>query len=280
MMLNSSWQALSVTQSSRAHLSVPRISLRQAASSNMLLEHTIPLRWVASKLEKHQHQGHDARKQTSFLALVLMAHIGILIFIMQPTASLPLKQESAPMMVSIVDFKHEKQTPEQPSVPEVVPVIKPNKPVKTRPLPVVERIVEPITDQTTFQATTQESAVDKTTPTNSTPVKVEVASSAVSKPAVEEKEEPPKFGVAYLNNPEPEYPRLSRRMGEQGKVLLKVLVNASGLPATVDIAKSSGYERLDQAALQAVKSWKFEPARKGGVALSAYAMVPVSFVLD
>jgi len=90
---------------------------------------------------------------------------------------------------------------------------------------------------------------------------------------------PPSFNADYLDNPAPAYPPLARRMGEVGRVLLRVHVEASGLPSTVEIRTSSGSERLDHAALEAVKRWKFVPARQGDKAVAAYVVVPISFNL-
>ena len=90
----------------------------------------------------------------------------------------------------------------------------------------------------------------------------------------------PRFDAAYLNNPRPEYPRIARRMGEQGRVLLNVFVNAAGNPEKVEIRASSGHARLDQAAREAVQRWKFVPARRGNEPVSAWVIVPVSFVLE
>ena len=90
----------------------------------------------------------------------------------------------------------------------------------------------------------------------------------------------PRFDAAYLNNPRPEYPRIARRMGEQGRVLLNVLVNAAGNAEKVEIRTSSGHARLDQAAREAVQRWKFVPARRGDEAISAWVIVPISFVLE
>ncbi len=92
--------------------------------------------------------------------------------------------------------------------------------------------------------------------------------------------EPPKFGAAYLNNPAPEYPALARRKGEQGRVLLKVLVSETGLAQKVQIDTSSGYDRLDQSAVEAVKKWSFIPARRSNQAVSAYVLVPIKFSLN
>lgn len=92
--------------------------------------------------------------------------------------------------------------------------------------------------------------------------------------------EPPKYGAAYLNNPAPEYPALARRKGEQGRVLLKVLVSETGLAQKVQIDTSSGYNSLDQSAVEAVKKWSFIPARRSNQAVSAYVLVPIKFSLN
>lgn len=84
----------------------------------------------------------------------------------------------------------------------------------------------------------------------------------------------------YLNNPKPSYPRLSKRMGEQGEVRLRVLVAADGRVASVQLSRSSGYERLDEAALESVKQWRFKPATQGGEPLETWVEVPVKFVLE
>ena len=89
-----------------------------------------------------------------------------------------------------------------------------------------------------------------------------------------------RFDAAYLNNPAPRYPTLSRRRGEQGRVLLQVRVDAHGLPQQVEIHQGSGYERLDEAALEAVRRWRFIPARRGDEAITASVRVPIVFHLD
>jgi protein TonB len=99
---------------------------------------------------------------------------------------------------------------------------------------------------------------------------------AVAEPAIE----PPRFGAAYLNNPAPTYPPLSRRTGEQGRVLLKVLVSENGLAESVQLDSSSGYEKLDRAAIEAVKKWSFVPAKRSNQPVSAYVLVPVKFSLS
>lgn len=112
------------------------------------------------------------------------------------------------------------------------------------------------------------------------PTATPVEKKLVEEKRVEERIEPPRFGVAYLNNPAPDYPAMSRRVAEEGRVLLKVLVSASGGAETIQIEKTSGYSRLDSAAIEAVKKWQFIPAKKAGQTLSAYVLVPVKFSLN
>lgn len=90
----------------------------------------------------------------------------------------------------------------------------------------------------------------------------------------------PSSNAAYLNNPRPSYPATSRRMGEQGKVLLRVLVDENGLPQQIEIKQSSGFERLDKAALASVQRWRFVPGKRNGIAEAMWNIVPVNFVLE
>lgn len=90
-------------------------------------------------------------------------------------------------------------------------------------------------------------------------------------------ESEPVFNADYLNNPAPVYPSQAKRANIQGKVLLNVMVNAEGKAAKVDVSKSSGSSVLDQAALAAVKEWRFIPAVKRGRAVQANVIVPVDF---
>ncbi len=78
----------------------------------------------------------------------------------------------------------------------------------------------------------------------------------------------------------PVYPEQARRRGEQGRVLLRVSVNASGMAAGVSLAASSGSASLDAAALAAVREWRFVPATRNGRPVPATAEVPVQFRLE
>nr|MCU0972664.1 TonB family protein [Burkholderiales bacterium] len=91
---------------------------------------------------------------------------------------------------------------------------------------------------------------------------------------------PPSFRAGYLRNPEPQYPSASRRLGEQGTVQLRVLVSADGHAAHVDVHRSSGFPRLDDAAAAAVRDWRFVPAKRGTTPVEAHVIVPIVFKLE
>ena len=90
----------------------------------------------------------------------------------------------------------------------------------------------------------------------------------------------PSSKASYLNNPRPQYPPMSKRLGETGTVMLKVLVGADGAAKDVLIHKSSGFERLDVAALEAVRKWRFVPGTRLGVPEDMWFNVPVKWVLN
>ncbi len=81
------------------------------------------------------------------------------------------------------------------------------------------------------------------------------------------------------NNPQPSYPAISKRLGEQGKVLLRVFIDEQGRPQKVEVKQSSGYDRLDRQAQDAVLRWRFVPGKRGGVP-EAMWNVPINFVLE
>ncbi|MEO5558481.1 MAG: energy transducer TonB [Dokdonella sp.] len=75
----------------------------------------------------------------------------------------------------------------------------------------------------------------------------------------------------------PKYPVQALRLHQQGTVVLKVLVGTDGRPQEVTVEKSSGSRILDQAAIEAVKGWMFNPGMKNGQPAPGYALVPISF---
>jgi protein TonB len=90
----------------------------------------------------------------------------------------------------------------------------------------------------------------------------------------------PAESVQYLVPPAPVYPRLSRRQGETGRVLVRVYIDEAGLPRSVQLSASSGHGRLDDAALQAVQQARFKPYAENGRPTGGWAFIPLTFDLE
>ena len=90
----------------------------------------------------------------------------------------------------------------------------------------------------------------------------------------------PSSDADYLQNPPPPYPAISRRLNEQGKTTVRVLIGADGQPQRAETAKSSGFTRLDEAAVTTVMRWRFVPGKRGGVAEAMWFNVPINWVLE
>lgn len=172
-------------------------------------------------------------------------------------------EEAAPLFVSFIAAPPAPEIKAPPPTPE---------PLKPKHAPRLISTPQPSASpmQTPPQPVHEEPVAEITPPTPPAP----------PAPAPAAPITPPNFVAAYLDNPAPEYPRLSRRMKESGTTLLRVLVSPEGRSAQVELNQSSGYERLDQAAVEAVRRWRFVPARQGEQAVSAWVLVPINFQLE
>jgi protein TonB len=157
----------------------------------------------------------------------------------------------------------------QPDPPQPKPVVKP-KPVqpKAAPPPVIAAASP---GPSAFEVPAEPAKVEPAPPP--APV-APVAAIAPPVPVV-----PPSFNADYLQNPAPAYPVISRRLGEEGRVVLRVYVDPGGLPARVELRTSSGHSRLDDVALETVRKWKFVPAKQGAQPVAAWVLVPIFFSL-
>lgn len=84
----------------------------------------------------------------------------------------------------------------------------------------------------------------------------------------------------YKVNPKPKYPMVARRKGYEGSVLLRIWVLESGGVGKIELEKSSGFDVLDNSALDAVKDWVFIPGMRNGVPISSWVTVPIKFQLS
>ncbi|MBF6632096.1 MAG: energy transducer TonB [Comamonas sp.] len=172
--------------------------------------------------------------------------------------------------------------PPVPEPPEPTPAPSKPKPApkpvqKTPPLPKAITDPTPAPDAPTGTLESELAPLAEATPP--APPAPVAAPTAPAKPSGAEVQLP-SSNAAYLNNPRPSYPSISRRMGEQGKVMLRVLVDENGLPQQIELKESSGYDRLDKAALASVQRWRFVPGKRNGVPEAMWNIVPVNFVLE
>ena len=96
---------------------------------------------------------------------------------------------------------------------------------------------------------------------------------------VPQKVELPSSNADYLHNPEPVYPPMSKRRNEQGRVVIRVLVGADGTAQKAEVKVSSGFERLDKAALETVLGRRYVPGTRGGVPEAMWLDAPFEFKL-
>lgn len=160
--------------------------------------------------------------------------------------------------------------------PKPKPKPKPEPKPKPKPEPRPEPIPEPVTTESQT-AISEETAppveeASRPPPPASAPNRADRVDPA---PVVAAR-----FDAAYLNNPTPSYPQLSRRMREEGKVQLRVFVTPEGEAGEIELYQTSGYGRLDKSALEAVARWKFVPAKQGGTPIGAWVIVPIVFHLE
>ena len=87
-------------------------------------------------------------------------------------------------------------------------------------------------------------------------------------------------GPELLEPPAPGYPRLSKRNAESGRVMVRVFIDTAGLPRNVQVSSSSGFVRLDDAAVAAVQKARFKPCTENGQPTAAWTIVPIHFELE
>jgi protein TonB len=158
------------------------------------------------------------------------------------------------------------------------PPTPPVKATKPSPSPLTPQPQPSALQPSPNQTDTKPNAPQTTTPATASAT-IAAASPAATSPAPA-KVELPTHVATYLQNPKPDYTALSVRRGEQGQVVLNVLIGVDGRAQKGEIVKSSGFERLDAAALATVLRWRYVPGKRGGVPEEMWFKVPLAFVLD
>ncbi len=205
-------------------------------------------------------QALPLRPRHALLLLVVVLHALVLFL-----ALLPRAPDRRPVPIPAIDAQviAENPTPLQPPPEQPLTLERPHIDLITPDIPITE------------------STPDAPSASPPTPAAAVAAVATASKKHADPPEPvtPPRFDAAYLNNPAPIYPMSSRRVHEQGTVTLRVRVSQVGTALEVLLEHTSGSSHLDDAAMEAVRRWRFTPAMRGRESVEAWVLVPVQFEL-
>lgn len=242
------------------------------ASSNSKLTKTMTLRSSGMFGKLLTKQRTVKMLALSSFLVVLLHGLG-LIWLCLPAEQLAPARPIA-MEVTIIPVSAPKPKLAPPPPPPPAPAKVKPAPKKTQPKPALKKApaVQEPTDFSSKQAVFEAQAVTQNTTTAAT---ADLAPPTKIEPFIEAN-----ISADYSENPTPDYPSLAKSMGWQGKVMLKVQVSEEGLSAAVEIERSSGYEILDESAVEAIKQWRFTPAKHGETPIASSVIVPIIFTLQ
>lgn len=217
----------------------------------------------------------DVRRLRYTAGLVLVAHglmMGLIIWA-EPTAVAPPRP--LPIQVSLLSAGPVPLPPMPSNVRSVTAPPPVSRPPPPAPIPSPRRdsppepAVESAVQSPSVAAAAEARPAEATAPAvaSSSAPSVAVSRGPQTAPSVaspEQGDRQPSVDASFRGNRVPDYPPMSRRLGEQGVVILRVLISAEGRAVDVRLLRSSGSERLDRSAMEAIREWRFIPASRGG----------------
>jgi periplasmic protein TonB len=231
----------------------------------------------AVSLSLHDEMSNVFAQRTLKLALVLGLHAavaGLIMHMPQISAAkyIPAHLEARPMEVSFVQMQSAAKAPQpvQPAKPHVEPA----KPPK-RNVPYAAPHSEPVIPRPALAATPSAAPITAPSPTSIKEDASQAATAPKSTPLIAAH-----VDANYSQKTPPTYPTMSRRLHEEGKVQLLVDVSPKGDVESILVKQSSGFPRLDDVALNTVRTWRFVPAHRGDIAVADSVVVPILFKLN
>lgn len=202
------------------------------------------------------------------LIFVIAVHAGLLYFLFKQQFIPPPKQLETLLVNFIPAARPKEETqPQPPAPPKAEPVKKPKSRQIVAETPVVSEN-EPVA--LSFQPEPAPEPVAMAEPSPAPAPQMPAGPVTLSS----------ELSVACPQLNAPAYPALSRRLGEEGKLVLRVELDEKGHVAQAQIVDSSGFKRLDEAAMAAVKTWRCTPPVRNGQPVRAVALQPFNFVLQ
>ena len=238
---------------------------------------TLPLRLGARGLQADAAADLTPAQRRCMVTGILALHMAGAWGLMQVDAVRNMVLQAAPMFIDVI-------TPEAPPTPPAPPP--PSSPVKPlplpTPLPVIAAAPSPAPAVFTVPAVVPDPAPDPA------PAPLLTVPTLVATPPAPPPPAPPPApktipasAVQYIEAPAVTYPRLSKRNAEAGLVVVRAYIDAAGgAPRTVQVNTSSGFARLDEAALVAVQKARFKPYTEGGRPVEGWALIPINFELE
>lgn len=207
------------------------------------------------------HHRLSAAQQAGIVAAIFLAHGALGWVLLQVDAVRETLTAAAPIMFSLVEPETKPPVPPPPRpIPKVAP-----------PAPVIA---------TTAATPTSDFVVAESEPE----IPSVTATPAVAQPEPAPAPPAPKLipasAIEYRVPPPLEYPRASRKLRESGRAIVRVFVDETGLPRVVQLRTSSGFQRLDEAAMAAVEKARFKPYMENGQATAGWALIPLDFDLE
>ena len=213
------------------------------------------------------------KKRSKFvpLTLILVLHLGAFYAIQSGLLSRVVTAAMPAIMTVSIIAPPAPPKPPAPSVPKTVELSAPVPRAVIPPLPLIA--VAPTEPTITPPQATRAEAAPVATAAPTAPAAPSPTPPAPSTPRTVS-------SVEYIKAPQLIYPNLSRRLGESGTVVLRILINEKGLPEQILIQKSTGYTNLDEAGRQAAQRALFKPMIENGKPVPVYVLVPLTFQLS
>jgi protein TonB len=235
----------------------------------------------AQQLRTASSYTNPAQVSLPGITCVVIAHVGVFVLLFSLEV-VPLPPPLATLMVHMIPaLPVAEHAPSTPKPPQRQTLEKTTKSTTPRPTPGERKKAPeskpdslPPTQLLTAQSGTADVSTEPRAEKHSDP-----AQSSEAHPSAPAPVTAARFDADYLRNSAPIYPALARRLGEEGKLVLRVFVTPEGRPGQIELKTSSGSPRLDLAAQDAVARWKFVPARRADEAIGAWVLIPIIFNL-
>lgn len=224
-----------------------------------------------------RHDELPPAQRRAAVVTILALHVAAAWGLLQVDAVRSAVAEAAPLFVELIAPPAPERPPEPPAPPPPPPPPQPKTPPPPAPvIAAAPRIEAPAA----FVVPEPPPEAMPPAPPEPPVVVVAAPASPAPPPPPAAPRELPASAIQYLEPPEPVYPRASRRLGEAGLVVVRVFVGTDGLPRQLQVLQSSGYARLDEAALEGVRRARFKPPTENGQPTAGWARIPIPFELE